>query len=383
MSGGSNPDNHYEHHEKCIPDLVGRGDLPRLSTSMDSQDPVAALQFIQFQHSCEKAVIMSTMLSSCAPSLAISGSVTRFKRCGHLSFRATRLLIALAAGIWLGLVGTGCTVKKVSGVTVGGGAGAIGVDQVRSYASFEAIDEPYELEGMFRVMITPAMKSKPPVREALARETAARLGCDAVVGLRHYKEVYSGWEKSSGLLARLGSATTTAMPERPRYIVCLPRVHVQIESTPATAKLADYLREDLGFYLAEKGYYTYPSELPGGEVAGWIREGGDLSVLSEPLGAMPDYALVCEVAGYDKHGVPVLLNWDSINITLTLLDLQTRTATWTVTEKGGTAVGAVLPGSGLVLTLLSTKDDRLREGVYSVVNRALKSLPGVPGYRKL
>lgn len=283
----------------------------------------------------------------------------------------------------IGLFSSGCTVNKVTCYTAHPVGAPIKTSEVKVISKITDADKPYQVEGMLRTMVLPVMRNTPEARENLATATAAKMGINGLVGLLPGKSSYCpGFEQTSGLFARFGASQSEGENKREKFIICMPHAKFRMDQTAQTAKIDSYLRDEIQYNIGERGYYAYPCENEGVDAASIMEGKVNVDSFRKPLGIDPDYALLCDVEGYDKKGVPVMASFYSLKINLSLFDLKDRKVVWTTQKTGGSGEGMLLPG-GLIWALVMNSDDHLRESIYALVSKMMKEIPEVPGCRKL
>lgn len=283
----------------------------------------------------------------------------------------------LAAGL-LGLSLCGCTVNKTSYVSQRSAVPGKTPAEIRVLPKME---KGLQVVGMVNAYLAPLYRNKPAAREELAKETAAGAGADAVVGLMPVQGLYLQPAASVGLLA---AAEKIGSPQPPKVVVCLAPVIFKIAATNKQDVLDRYLRQEIQFWAAKRGYYCYEGNLTGAEIEA-VRAGrADLQNQARPSGIVPDYVLLCELTGFDEKGVEALMKTKSITATFALYDLRSRGVTWTKSQVGGMGEGLVFL-DGLMFSLGSSDDEDLREAISATVQHALQtnpSMPQVPGFER-
>jgi len=272
----------------------------------------------------------------------------------------------------------------VSGVYTGASSGAsLGSGNVRSYATFTDIKEGYRIRGMISTMVGPLTKNTPQAREVLAREAAAGLGADSLVGLTSIPEPYFNYSKyarSCAILVNTGVEPSENQPARPRFIVCILPVRVKTDKTKPASRLEPYIFPELQFHLAQKGYYTYRCNSTLEDVTGLAADKEIPAELREPLGVVPDFVLTCEIEeGRDTVGLSM---FKTLRMRVALYDLQQKRTLWEDAQS--------MAGWGLLDKLADPNGGgwifskgRLRDGVHNAVDAAAEELSPVSGFGKL
>ena len=101
------------------------------------------------------------------------------------------------------------------------------------------------------------------------------------------------------------------------------------------------------------------------------------AALSEPLGIAPDYALLCDVNGYDETGNIVVSRVRTVKITMTLFDLREKRIAWTATTSGVSKQSLLFDGW---VNLRTRKEDDLMI-VRNAILDAMDTVPMVNGFR--
>jgi hypothetical protein len=254
---------------------------------------------------------------------------------------------------------------------------------VRVFSSFKEISGPWRIEGMFSNWAAPVASNTPQQREALMKETVAGLGINAVVGL--LPSIGDGVKylpHTHGIMVNLGSTRQQDRESLPKFIVYLPPVNFKIERLPATGRLNDQLLEYIQYLLGYgKGYYAYYGNTAGVDNTDILKGSSNPAALSEPIGIAPDYALLCDVDGYDEKGNVVIYHSQTLTLTLTLYDLREKKPVWTRSAtgiSGKSVLAGVLLGPGAWMPMAGSDD---LQTVVGAVNSAIKELPAVKGFQ--
>jgi hypothetical protein len=311
--------------------------------------------------------------------------IRQVKKKGRFYLLAASLLICMAL--------SGCTVNRVSLLTRQPTGSPVKEISVKFFPNFKEMNEPWRLEGMISAYTLPIVNNTQKKREALIKETAAGMGINAVVGL--LPDVGSGVKRTgrtTGLLANVGTKLRDNEEAMPKFIVCLPPVNFKIERNPSMAKLDDYLREYIQFFFSYmKGYYVYKYDAPDLNNDNILQGSIDSAILNEPLGITPDFALLCDVDGYDEKGNIALQRSYTLKLKMTLFDLKEKKPVWTSRTEGistKSLLGAFVMGGLVAGPLGSTlfvagevaSDDDLHTARFALMN-AMDSLPAVKGFR--
>jgi hypothetical protein len=288
---------------------------------------------------------------------------------------------------------SGCTVNRVSLLTRQPTGSPVKESSVKFFPNFKEMNEPWRLEGMISAYTLPIVNNTQKKREALIKETVAGMGINAVVGL--LPDVGSGVKRTgrtTGLLANVETKLRDNEEAMPKFIVCLPPVNFKIERNPSMAKLDDYLREYIQFFFSYmKGYYVYKYDAPDLNNDNILQGSIDSAILNEPLGITPDFALLCDVDGYDEKGNIALQRSYTLKLKMTLFDLKEKKPGWTSRTEGistKSLLGAFVMGGLVAGPLGSTlfvagevaSDDDLHTARFALMN-AMDSLPAVKGFR--
>ncbi len=282
---------------------------------------------------------------------------------------------------------SGCTVNKMSLLTCQPTGAPVKASEVKLFPRFNDIKEPYQVEGMISAYTLPIMSNTVEKRVALIKETAADLGLNAVIGLQYDIKLGPsgpldervGPGRSNALLANIGRARQQNPENLPKFIVCLPALNFnKIEKGRVTDLLYKYLREHILYSLGyQKGYYVYKCYAPGVDNASILNGSASLEALGEPIGIAPDFALLCDVEGYDEDrdekGNIVI---KTLRLTMTLFDLKEKKAVWTSTTRGisSKSVLARYPSGGLPFLMPET--------ISAALMKAVDTMPSVKGFRR-
>lgn len=280
---------------------------------------------------------------------------------------------------WLGLapllfgvaLATGCTINRVGCVTSETRT-TIPVSGVRIAPKLADGKRP---AGMVSLKIMPILRSNPESRAALGKESAAQLGYDTVSGLECAEDVFARWPLGIALLSDTAQPAGT---NRAKFTVCMPLPTSTGGKMSSAA--ADYVRRQIQFVAAQKGYYVYFTDVPGVTLA-TLQDGTcNLAALAEPIGAAPDFVMLGELTKVQRTGTEFLLASQDLEFNLTLVDIDSRKPVWSATTKGGMVEGIL---GGIAIALASSHDDDLRDATRNTTAQALKTLPAIPQYRKL
>ena len=297
--------------------------------------------------------------------------------------------LTLVLSFMIGSVVSGCSVNRISLMSSSPTGSSIQENEVKIYASFKDIEEPWKLEGMICNWHAPLMHNTPKNREEDLRNAAAKLGANAVIGLnsnvgKALAEALGGDSyaaiRTLAILAKTGS-TQENNQTLPKFIVCLPPVNFNIEKTSGTSNLNDLLLDYIQLLLGYgKGYYAYRSNAKDINSMSILNGTVDATTLHEPLGIAPHYALLCDVNGYDQKGNIVTGQWQSLEIALTLYDLEERKAIWTCSTEGESFHKSILFNGLIVLWVDFVRKDL--DAVLDTVDKATETLPVVKGFQK-
>lgn len=119
--------------------------------------------------------------------------------------------------------------------------------------------------------------------------------------------------------------------------------------------------------------------MPGVDNSAILQGRAALERLGEPIGIAPDFALLCDVEGYDEQGYIVLRRSKTLRLTFTLYDLQEKKAVWTSTSEAlavKSLLGSVLAGG--LPELLAPDDFKI---VSAAFLKAIASMPAVNGFQ--
>jgi hypothetical protein len=292
---------------------------------------------------------------------------------------------ALAVSLLVCTVISGCTVNKVSLLTRQLTGAPIKASEVKLFPRFNDIKEPWRVEGMISAYTLPIINNTAEKRVALIKETVAGLGINAVIGLQYDIKIGSwnertGPGRSNGILANIGTTQQQNSEALPKFIVCLPVVHFKIEKTPATNLLDEYLREHIQYSLGyQRGYYVYRCDAPGVDNSSILHGSTSLEALSEPIGIPPDFALLCDVEGYDEQGNIVVRRSKTLRLIMTLYDLKEKKAVWTSATEA-ISVKSVI-GSFFAGGLPSLLEPEEFKTVSAALMKAIDNMPSVKGFR--
>lgn len=283
----------------------------------------------------------------------------------------------LAVSFIICVVVSGCTVNRVSILTREPTGTSVNASEVKFYPSFNDMRDPWQLEGMISAYTLPIMSNSADKREALIKNTIADLGINAVVGLQSLTGAgHVGL--SNGILAKMGIARQKDAKTMPKFIVFLPAVNLKIEKEASMPNLDDYLREHIQYFLSyTKGYYVYRYDPPGISNADVLQGSIDPAALVEQLGIATDYALLCDVVGYDETGNIVVYRARTLKITMTLFDLKEKRVAWSATTSGESKQSFLLLG---LPGLLTQKEEEILL-IRNAIMNAMDSLPMVHGFR--
>lgn len=304
----------------------------------------------------------------------------------RLLVRARRFLF-LALGLAVCGAISGCASNGVSVLAWQSSRTPIKPSEVKVYPNFKNLSAPWQVEGMVSANILPLLSNTPANREEVMRNTAADLGVNMLVGVQSSLNGDGLLDHSNAILAKTG-VINEANRQVPKFIVFLPAVNFKIDKDPSIDKLDGYIREHIRYFLTyAKGYYVYGNDLLGMASAGILQGNIDPATFIEPLGIIPDYALLCDVTGYDESGNIVTSRTRSLRLTLTLFDVKERRIAWS-SETLGTSkqsyLGSVFMIDGGLLGGLAKMQTR-KEETLSIVRKAVRdatdSLPVVDGFQ--
>lgn len=277
---------------------------------------------------------------------------------------------------------SGCTVNRVSALTREQTGTPVKASEVRFFPTFKDISAPWMIEGMISAYTMPIMSNSAEKREALIRNTVADMGVNTVVGLQSL----TGVGTSNGILANVGTNSQKNAQPMPKFIVFLPAVNFMIEKDASMSNLDDELRERIQYLMSyTKGYYVYRYDVPGVSNASVLQSGIDPAALVEPLGIMPDFALLCDVVGYDESGNIMTSSAKTLKINMTLFDLKEKKVFWTSTGSGMSTqsflMGSIPLGPLFSMSQLLTNSEERSLIVRKAISDAIDSLPKVHGFQ--
>jgi hypothetical protein len=295
-------------------------------------------------------------------------------------------IIALSVSLLICALLSGCTHIRASTVSRQPTGTPIKASDVKFVSSFKEINEPWRLEGMFSGYLMPGFKDNLDNRVTYIKQKVADLGINTVVGLQpRVGEGVCVWNVTNGIMANVGSAQQQNTDPLPKFIVCLPPVNFKIENTPALGNLDGYLRGYIQFLLGYgRGYYAYHSNATGMDNNTILQGSASLGALSEPIGIEPDYAMLCDVDGYDVEGNIVISRTHTLKLTITLYDLKDKKPVWTRSTEGISSKSLLVTfltgGLAAGAADLSQPDDLT--AVARALEKAMKDLPAVKGFKQ-
>jgi hypothetical protein len=311
--------------------------------------------------------------------IIINTKINQAKKRNYFCMLATSLLVCTLI--------SGCTVNKVSLLTRQPTGASIKASEVKLFPRFNDIKEPCRIEGMISAYTLPIVSNTVEKRVALIKETAADLGINAIIGLQDDIKFRTTWNERSGpgrsnaLLATTGSARQQNAEALPKFIVCLPALNFKIEKIQDLGLLDEFLREHILYTLGyQKGYYVYKCDAPGVDNAGILNGSASIEALAEPISIPPDFALLCDVEGYDERGNIVISRSKTLRLAMTLYDLKEKKAVWTSTTEGistKSIIGSLFVG-GLPALL---EPDEFKAAI-AALTKTIDNMPSVKGFRR-
>jgi hypothetical protein len=247
----------------------------------------------------------------------------------------TRTIIVSASLLFGTMLLSGCAAsKRVSG-SYGSlpthAQGLIQPTDVRTYHSIKEIKEPYcvlgslSAEVIYMAKMTETSNTGPEEaarHESMLRQTAARAGANSLVGLTTLRHPVRHEIQSICLIASTGGQSGVAPTPRPKSVVCMLPLKVRTRSLDSSKYNEHDLEDELRYYMARKGYYTYKCDsiLMSGKM---LVEARELPAeLAQPLGFAPDFALDVDISDHPEVGPEILI------LRVALYDLTDKTLVW-------------------------------------------------------
>lgn len=294
----------------------------------------------------------------------------------------------LLASLTVFSVTTGCgTSNGVSILARQATRNPIKPSEVRVYPTLRGVSEPWRIEGMISANILPLMKNTPENRVDLMKDTAANLGINSLVGIRSSVNRHFFLGHSNAILVNTGTLSEASV-QVPKFIAFVPKVNFKIENNPSLEKLDDYIREYIRYFLTySKGYYVYRYDPPGITNSDILQGSLEADLLTDPLGVIPDYALLCDVTGYDEAGNIVVSQVRSLKLAMILYDIKEKKIVWssdTSASSEQSYVGSVFSlGGGLLggLAKMRTPHEETLFLIRRAVREAITTLPEPSGFQ--